>query len=135
MATLTRWHRATVTASSEYTQPHPAPPAQPGGNLQYHMTQLDSYAMTGNLNSFQHSAAAYRNGQEWSQQQRNSLTAQANAVARRRSTETRSLNKASGDGNDDDASDESDGPPSSETFADELALDVPAKRRRRPVSS
>ncbi|KAK4551917.1 hypothetical protein LTR86_010818 [Recurvomyces mirabilis] len=48
----------------------PAPTAQSGGKLQYYIMQLDSYAMTGNSNSFRHGATAYRNGQEWSQQQR-----------------------------------------------------------------
>ena len=97
----------------------------------YYMTQLDSYGLTGNINSFRKWVAAYRNAREWTQQQRDGFIANANGVARRQSTETRSFNTS---GNDSKvSSDAVEEPSSSETSADELAPDYETvvKRQRR----
>ena len=60
---------------------HPSAPASPGGNPQYYMTQLDTYGMTGNINSFRRGAAAYRNARQWTKEQRDQFIASANAAA------------------------------------------------------
>ena len=109
---------------------HPSQAASGGAEPQYHMTQLDSYGMTGNFRSFRSGVAAYRNAREWTQRQRDLLVSNANAVAQRRSTETRSFSR-----NESNVvvSSITEGSSNSETSADELALDydTAAKRRRR----
>lgn len=123
------YHPGTGTLQMYAT--HPGPPAQAGGHPQYYTTQLDSYAMTGNVIAFRAGAAAYRNGQAWSQQQRNRLIAEANHAAHQQSTETRSVSEMVDE--DDGLSDGSNGLPDSETSADELSSQVPTKRLKRPV--
>ena len=110
---------------------HPSQPTSAAGEPQYYMTQLDTYVMTGNINSFRSGAAAYRNAREWTQQQRNCFIANANAVVQRRSTETRSFSRTKN--NTIVSSVVADESTSSETSTDELALDynTAAKRRRR----
>lgn len=90
--------------------------------------------MTDMSDSFRSGAAAYRNGRELTKQQRDRFIADANAVAWRKSAETRSFSRT---GNTDVSSAVAEEPSSSETSADELALDYEnfAKRRRRPMSS
>ena len=110
---------------------HPGPPASGGNGPQYYMTQLNGYYMIGTSEGFRTGAAAYRNAREWTQQQRDDLIANANVVAQRQSTETRSFNTS---GNDDKVSSAfEEGSSSSQTSADELSLDYDAtvKRRRR----
>ena len=110
---------------------HPGPAANDAGEPQYYMTQLDTYALTGNMNGFRSGVSAYRNAREWAQQQRDDLIASANCVARRQSTETRSFNTSGNDSKVSSAVVEE--PSGSETSADELALDNEAivKRQRR----
>ncbi|KAK5188360.1 hypothetical protein LTR92_011573, partial [Exophiala xenobiotica] len=55
----------------------------PGGEPEYHMTQTNSYAMTGNANSFREGATAYRNDRDLAKTERDSSIAHANQVARR----------------------------------------------------
>ena len=97
----------------------------------YYMTQLDSYGLTGNINSFRSGVAAYRNAREWTQQQRDGFIANANGIARRQCTETRSFNTSGNGSKVSSAAVEE--PSSSETSADELAPDYEAmvKRQRR----
>ena len=122
------YHPGTGTLQMYAT--HPAPPARRGGEPQYYMNQLGAYAMTHAPETFRAGASAYRNAGEWTQQQRDRFIANANAVAQRRSTETRSFSTTV-------SSATAEGSSSSETSADELALDydTAAKRRRRPMSS
>ncbi len=120
------YHPGTGTLQMYAT--HPAPPASRGGETQYYTTQLDSYAMTGNMNGFRSGATAYRNGREWAREQRDRFIASANAAAQRPSTETRSL------GRDEDtnvSSDTEEESPNSETSADELALDYKSSVKRQ----
>ena len=109
---------------------HPGPSANDAGEPQYYMTQLDTYALTGNINSFRSGVAAYRNAREWTRRQRDDFIADANRVARRQSTGTRSFNTSGNDSKVSSAVVEE--PSSSETSADELALDNEAivKRQR-----
>ena len=113
---------------------HPAPPARRGGNLRYYTTQLDTYGMTGNINSFRSGATAYRNAREWTKEQRDRFISDANTVAQRQSTETRSFDENEDTDVSSDAEEESD---NSETSADELALDHDSfvKRPRRKAAS
>ena len=121
------YHPGTGTLQMYAT--HPSQPASAGGDPQYYMTQLRAYAMTDTSDSFRHAASAYRNAGEWTQQQRDRFIANANAVAQRRSTETRSFSTTV-------SSATAEGSSSSETSADELALDYDtAAKRRRPMYS
>ena len=110
---------------------HPGPPANDAGEPQYYMTQLGAYAITHSMESFRSGAGAYRNAREWTQQQRDGFIANANGVARRQSTETRSFNTSGNNSKVSSAVVEE--PSSSETSADELDLDNNAivKRQRR----
>jgi hypothetical protein len=69
---------------------HPAAPTRPGESSQYTMTQLDSYALTGNINNFRQGAGAYRNRRDWAQAQRDRFITSANEVAWSKSGETTS---------------------------------------------
>jgi hypothetical protein len=60
---------------------HVAPPKNPGGRPEYHMTLLDSFALTGNRNNCVAGLQAYRNAREWAEQQRNEAIRQANERA------------------------------------------------------
>lgn len=53
------------------------------GETEYCMTQVNSYAMTGNENGFRQGAAAYRNARDWTQRQRDEFIGKANAAALR----------------------------------------------------
>ena len=125
------YHPSTGTLQMYAT--HPSQLASGGRDPQYHMTQLDGYMMTGNINTFRSGAAAYRNAREWTQEQRDRFISNANDVALKRSAETRSYSRSGKEASVSEAEDAS----TSETSADELALDYDAfaKRRRRPVTS
>ena len=128
------YHPGTGTLQMYAT--HPGLPVSGVGEPQYYMTQLDTYALAGNINSFRSGVAAYRNARQWAQQQRDELITSANDVARRQSTVTRSFNTSGNDSKVTSAVVEE--PSGSETSADELALDneaVVKRQRRRRVSS
>lgn len=100
------------------------------GETEYYMTQLRAYAMTDTSESFCNGAAAYRNAREWTQQQRDHFIDNANAAASRVTIESVSPNQTeSMTGTPSTAAMR---PCSSETSADELAVDhdIAAKRRR-----
>ncbi|KAJ2895073.1 hypothetical protein MKZ38_006960 [Zalerion maritima] len=59
---------------------YPTPTTQ-GGPPEYHMTQIDSWGMTGNLKSCVDGIKAFRNGREWAKEQRDSFIEAANARA------------------------------------------------------
>jgi hypothetical protein len=61
---------------------HPTAPTVPGGNPEYHMTQLDSHALTGNVKRFREGATAYRNNRDLAKTHRDSFIEQANEKAR-----------------------------------------------------
>ncbi|KAL9065862.1 MAG: hypothetical protein Q9157_007333 [Trypethelium eluteriae] len=50
------------------------------GKTEYYMNQVNTYAMTGNINGFRAGAAAYRNSVDLAAEHRNRLIARANAV-------------------------------------------------------
>ena len=53
-----------------------------GNRLEYVMTQLGAYAMTNSVQTFREGATAFRNGYEFTQQERNGVIDQANTSAR-----------------------------------------------------
>ena len=60
---------------------HVAQPRSPEGRLEYHMTQLRSFAMTNTADTFRQGARAYRNGREWAEKKREEAIKQANERA------------------------------------------------------
>ena len=60
---------------------HTIPSLKPGERPGYVMTQLNAWAMTGNLGTFQEGIAAFRNGREWARKQREKVIEQANEQA------------------------------------------------------
>jgi len=66
---------------------HVTPPTAPGGRPEYHMTQLDSYAMTGKRERFIEGATAFRNARDSAQRHRDSFIQAANARARQSDVE------------------------------------------------
>ena len=113
---------------------HPSQPKDAGGEPQYYTTRLDGYWMGGNADGFSAGAAAYRNAREWTKQQRDGFIINANLVAQRGSTGTRSSSRHENSKNLSLLIEEQ--PSTSETSADELALDhnPVAKRQRRSAS-
>lgn len=49
------------------------------GDLEYHMTLLDSFAITGTVTKFREGVGAFRNAREWAKEQRDRLIVAANA--------------------------------------------------------
>ncbi|CBX99673.1 hypothetical protein LEMA_P089120.1 [Plenodomus lingam JN3] len=60
---------------------HVVSPRSPGGRPQYHMTQVDSFAITGNRNTCAAGLQTYRNGRDWAEKQRDEAIRLANERA------------------------------------------------------
>ncbi|KAL7917158.1 hypothetical protein ACQKWADRAFT_61989 [Trichoderma austrokoningii] len=60
---------------------HATAPTTPGESPEYHMTNLDAWAMTGNINTFRCGATAFRNARNIAQRHRNSFIEAANTRA------------------------------------------------------
>ncbi|KAF2815589.1 uncharacterized protein BDZ99DRAFT_470955 [Mytilinidion resinicola] len=60
---------------------HPTQPSTPGGRPEYHMTQLNTWGMTGNPETFRQGAGAFRNARDWAKEQRDKAIEQANERA------------------------------------------------------
>lgn len=60
---------------------HPTQPTSPKGRPEYCMTQLNTWGMTGNLDTFRQGATAYRNAREWTKEQRDEAIRRANERA------------------------------------------------------
>ncbi|KAL1852490.1 hypothetical protein Daus18300_012171 [Diaporthe australafricana] len=58
---------------------HATAPVTPGGQPEYHMNQLDSYAMTGKRQSFVEGATAYRNLRDLAKQHRDTFIMDTNS--------------------------------------------------------
>ena len=61
---------------------HPTKPTTPGGQSEYHMTQVKAYAMTSDRDACVDGLKAFRNGREWAKEQRDKSIEAANAKAR-----------------------------------------------------
>ncbi|KAF4468245.1 hypothetical protein FALBO_4864 [Fusarium albosuccineum] len=68
------YHGGTLKAYAS----HMLEPSTPGALPSYAMTQIDSWSLTGNYESFRRGAGAYRNGRDWAKKQRDDAIAQAN---------------------------------------------------------
>lgn len=60
---------------------HRIPPSKPGTKPGYVLTQVNSWSLTGNLESFREGITAYRNGREWTKKLRDQAIDQANERA------------------------------------------------------
>jgi len=60
---------------------HPTPPAEPNGKPSYHMTQLNSWSVTGNPDTFRQGAGAFRHGRDLAKEWRDDAIARANEKA------------------------------------------------------
>lgn len=49
---------------------HLTRPASPNGRPKYYMIQVNTWGMTGNLDTFRQGATAYRNARDWAKEQR-----------------------------------------------------------------
>ncbi|MCJ1402237.1 hypothetical protein MMC11_005457 [Xylographa trunciseda] len=113
------YHSATGTLqvyTIHQTQPidHENPP-------EYHMTQLNTFAITGTAERFREGVGAFRNARDWAKEQRDGLIVAANGRAMGMPKETTILEPPA-----DSMSRSSIGPDAveSETSADELSQDV-----------
>lgn len=111
---------------------HPTEPRVPGGQPEYHMTQLRSFALGDTADRFREGAGAYRNGLDWAKEQRDRFIADANGTAQRRSAEPTSCSTAKNSRTSLSTVAEAD-LVESDTSADELTLDngLTSKRPRR----
>jgi len=57
---------------------HPARPNGPGSRPEYYMTQINTWGMTGNAETFRQGAAAFRNARDWTKEQRHEAIRHAN---------------------------------------------------------
>ena len=57
---------------------HPTQPTSSGGRPEYCMTQLNTWGMTGNAETFRQGVTAYRNARDWTKEQRDEAINQAN---------------------------------------------------------
>ncbi|KAK3078889.1 hypothetical protein LTS18_006358, partial [Coniosporium uncinatum] len=60
---------------------HPTEPIQPEDRPNYHMTQLNTWSVTGNIDSCRGGLRVFRNGQDLAREYREAATARANATA------------------------------------------------------
>ena len=60
---------------------HPTPSGDPTKSAEYRMTKINSFAMTGNPDSFRQGAGALRNARGWAKEKREELMAAANGKA------------------------------------------------------
>lgn len=68
--------------------------SRPGESPQYSMSDSDSYALTGNVNTFRQGVGAFRKARDLAKEQRNMFVAGANEVARTQSADTISFNNS-----------------------------------------
>ena len=57
---------------------HPSQPTSSGSRLEYSMHQLNTWGMTGNIETFRQGATYYRNGRDWAKEQRDEAIRRAN---------------------------------------------------------
>jgi hypothetical protein len=119
---------------------HITPPTGPRQLPEYHTTQIDAWALSGNPNTFRQGAAALRNGRDMTMEWRNQFISAANERATHLDAETPTLESPSYIG----VSDSKDAYPiedlsnitqESETSADKHAVDTPVKpipSKKRP---
>ncbi len=77
---------------------HPTHPASPGSRPEYYMTQVNTWGMTGSLQTFRQGATAFRNARDWTKEKRDEFIDAANARKTNDSQVGTPANDASGFG-------------------------------------
>ena len=108
---------------------HPTRPQAPGGRPDYHITQIDSFAMTGNSKSFREGATAFRNLRDMAESHRNFFIEEANRAARHAPASSPSTTLTESQESRSVLYDQSD------TSADELAPKESTTKRHRHRST
>ena len=67
---------------------HPTQPPSQGSRPEYHMHQINTWGMTGNVETFRQGATAFRNARDWAKEQRDEAVRLANERNSRFSIET-----------------------------------------------
>ena len=116
------YHNGTGTLQLYGT--HPTKPKNAGAPPEYHMTQIKSYAMTSDRETFQRGATAYRNLRDLAQSQRDGFIEQANESTRH----VPSPSTTTADSRTSLSATQEDG---SDTSLDELAPEESAIKRSR----
>ena len=98
---------------------HPTMSEDPANPPEYRMTQLNSWSMIGNLETFRQGAGALRNARDWAKEKRDELIAAANSKV----LDTEHSDLVSSTQSFSSLSNEPT-QPESDSSADELALDV-----------
>lgn len=70
---------------------HPISPSVPGAQPGYVMTQIKTWGLTGDADTFRLGAAAYRNGRDWAKRQRDGAIKQAHETVARHTAVASSL--------------------------------------------
>jgi hypothetical protein len=126
---------------------HPIQPSIPGGRPGYVTTQIRTFGLTGDADTFRKGAAAFRNGRDWAKKQRDDAIKQANerSIWRTAVASSQGNDSPRPSGTDEASADETIGTsqqtilnfdvnlprPSSDTSEDELSRDFhPLKRPR-----
>lgn len=112
----------------------PTQPANNGDRPEYYMNQINSWGMTGNVETFRQGATAYRNGRDWAKEKRDGFIEAANTRILR---PPQDISLESSDYSQPSTCTSKATAPESETSTDEVALDngvtnqLPSKRLKR----
>ena len=99
---------------------HPTPPTNPKRDYDLRMTQINSFAMTGNPDTFRQGASALRNVRDWAKEKREELIIAANGQV----PDAEQSDLVSSTDSSMSVMERSPNQPESETSADELALGI-----------
>jgi hypothetical protein len=99
---------------------HITPPAGPGKPPEYQMTQINTWGLTGNADTFRQGATAFRNGRDLAKEWRDKFISAANERVGSLNAEPSTIESSDYNGHSDTA--ETYHTEDSETSADELAL-------------
>lgn len=122
--TITSTYHGGAGVLSIYTT-HTTPSNNAEGPIEYRMTQLNAFAMTGNPDTFRQGASALKNARDWAKETREELITAANSIlpdTRSSTVESPATSMLSSSTNES-AQIESD------TSTDELAMNPPADTR------
>jgi len=74
---ITSTYHSTTGSLTMYTT-HPTPCEDPSRPIEYRMTHINGWCMTGNPDSFREGATAFRNARDWAKEKRDELITAAN---------------------------------------------------------
>ena len=115
------WTYQSATGTLQVYTIHQTQPTDPTDPPEYHMTQLNSFAITGTIERFREGVGAFRNSRDWAKEQRDGLIAAANRRVMSIPKETSTLEPSSQSVSQSTVEPDT---PESETSADELSQDV-----------